>query len=39
MAELFTLEEFPDLYLDACVYNEQHNLVFLSAWSRYNLLQ
>jgi hypothetical protein len=39
MAELFTLEEFPDLYLDACVYDEQHNLVFLSAWGRDTVLQ
>ncbi|HCF5158282.1 TPA: hypothetical protein NIG11_006563, partial [Pseudomonas aeruginosa] len=29
---LYQIEECPDLYVDACVCDEQRNLVFLSAW-------
>ncbi|MHB0818449.1 hypothetical protein ACYCFK_09235 [Stutzerimonas stutzeri] len=36
---LFRIEECPDLYLDACVCDEQRNLVFLSAWGRDTALQ
>ncbi len=28
---LYQIEECPDLYVDACVCDEQRNLVFLSA--------
>lgn len=31
---LYQIEECPDLYVDACVCDEQRNLVFLSAWGR-----
>lgn len=36
---LFQIEECPDLYVDACVCDEQRNLVFLSAWGRDTALQ
>ncbi|WP_313465849.1 hypothetical protein [Pseudomonas nitroreducens] len=36
---LFQIEELPDLYVDACVCDEQRNLVFLSAWGRDTVLQ
>ncbi len=31
---LYQIEESPDLYVEACMYDEQCNLVFLSAWGR-----
>ncbi|OLU25524.1 hypothetical protein BVH03_17910 [Pseudomonas sp. PA15(2017)] len=37
--QLFRMEEFPDLAVDACVCDEQRNLVFLSAWGRDTALQ
>ena len=37
--QLFQIEELPDLYVDACVCDEQRNLVFLSAWGRDTVLQ
>ncbi|MHB9797904.1 hypothetical protein ACYCAX_08835 [Pseudomonas sp. MT3] len=37
--KLFQIEELPDLYVDACVCDEQRNLVFLSAWGRDTVLQ
>lgn len=37
--QLFQIEECPDLYVDACVCDEQRNLVFLSAWARDTALQ
>lgn len=36
---LHQVEECPDLYVDACVCDEQRNLVFLSAWGRDTALQ
>ncbi|WP_256669132.1 hypothetical protein [Pseudomonas sp. MN1F] len=36
---LFQIEECPDLYVDACVFDEQRNLVFMSAWGRDTALQ
>ena len=36
---LFQLDECPDLYVDACVCDEQRNLVFLSVWGRDTALQ
>lgn len=36
---LYQIEECPDLYVDACVCDEQRNLVFLSAWGRDTALQ
>ena len=36
---LFQIEECPDLYVDACVCDEQRNLVFMSAWGRDTALQ
>jgi len=36
---LYQVEECPDLYIDACVCDEQRNLVFLSAWGRDTALQ
>ncbi|KPX38369.1 MULTISPECIES: hypothetical protein [Pseudomonas syringae group genomosp. 2] len=39
MAELFTLIECPDLYVDACACDEQRNLVFFSAWGRDTAIQ
>lgn len=37
--QLFQIEECPDLFVDACAYDEQRNLVFLSAWGRDTALQ
>ncbi|WP_248915993.1 hypothetical protein [Pseudomonas moorei] len=37
--QLFQIEESPDLYVDACVCDEQRNLVFLSVWARDTALQ
>lgn len=37
--QLYRIEECPDLYVDACVCDEQRNLVFLSAWGRDTALQ
>lgn len=37
--KLFQIEELPDLFVDACVCDEQRNLVFLSAWGRDTVLQ
>lgn len=34
MADLYTLDECPELYVDAFACDEQRNLVFLSAWGR-----
>ncbi|MBX8588626.1 hypothetical protein K5D56_04465 [Pseudomonas cichorii] len=36
---LYQIDEFPDLYVDACVCDEQRNLVFFSAWGRDTALQ
>ncbi|AZC24821.1 hypothetical protein [Pseudomonas sessilinigenes] len=36
---LYQIEECPDLYVDACVCDEQRNLVFMSAWGRDTALQ
>ena len=36
---LYQIEECPDLYVDACVCDEQCNLVFLSAWGRDTVTQ
>lgn len=36
---LYPLDECPDLYVDACVCDEQRNLVFLSAWGRDTVIQ
>lgn len=36
---LYWVDECPDLYVDACVCDEQRNLVFLSAWGRDTALQ
>jgi hypothetical protein len=33
-AELYRIEECPDLMVDACVADDQHTLVFLSFWAR-----
>lgn len=38
-SHLFQIEECPDLYVDACVCDEQRNLVFMSAWGRDTALQ
>ncbi|MCR8722487.1 hypothetical protein NVV30_27815, partial [Pseudomonas syringae] len=37
--QLFRIEECPDLYVDACVCDEQRNLIFLSAWGRDTAMQ
>jgi hypothetical protein len=37
--QLFRIEECPDLYVDACVFDEQRHLVFLSIWGRDTALQ
>ncbi|EFW82263.1 hypothetical protein [Pseudomonas savastanoi] len=37
--QLFHIEECPDLYVDACVCDEQRNLIFLSAWGRDTAMQ
>ncbi|MGP0172661.1 hypothetical protein ACSVIJ_12340 [Pseudomonas sp. NCHU5208] len=37
--QLFRIEECPDLYVDACVFDEQRHLVFLSTWGRDTALQ
>lgn len=39
MPNLYTLDECPDLYLDACVCDEQRGLVFMSAWGRDTAVQ
>ncbi|SFY09331.1 hypothetical protein [Azotobacter vinelandii] len=39
LATLHPIEECPDLYVDACVCDEQRNLVFLSVWGRDTALQ
>lgn len=36
---LFHIEECPDLYVDACVCDEQRKLIFLSAWGRDTAMQ
>ena len=36
---LYQIEECPDLYVDACVCDEQRNLIFLSAWGRDTVTQ
>jgi len=36
---LYPVAECPDLYVDACVCDEQRNLVFLSAWGRDTVVQ
>ncbi|WP_349571131.1 hypothetical protein [Azotobacter salinestris] len=36
---LHPIDECPDLYVDACVCDEQRNLVFLSVWGRDTALQ
>ncbi|UXZ97236.1 hypothetical protein K3169_04840 [Pseudomonas phytophila] len=38
-SKLYQIDEFPDLYVDACVCDEQRNLVFFSAWGRDTVLQ
>ena len=37
--QLFHVEECPDLYVDACICDEQRNLIFLSAWGRDTAMQ
>jgi len=37
--QLFQIEECPDLYVDACVCDEERNLVFMSLWARDTALQ
>ncbi|MCK0545824.1 hypothetical protein JTE78_24545 [Pseudomonas syringae pv. aptata] len=37
--QLFRIEECPDLYVDACICDEQRNLIFLSAWGRDTAMQ
>ncbi|NAT57468.1 hypothetical protein CU666_03215, partial [Pseudomonas syringae pv. actinidifoliorum] len=37
--QLIQIEECPDLYVDACVCDEQRNLIFLSAWGRDTAMQ
>ncbi|MBI6846175.1 MULTISPECIES: hypothetical protein [Pseudomonas syringae group] len=37
--QLFQIEECPDLYVNACVCDEQRNLIFLSAWGRDTAMQ
>ncbi|TVT83954.1 hypothetical protein [Pseudomonas sp. H3(2019)] len=39
LTSLYQVDECPDLYVDACVCDEQRNLVFLSAWGRDTALQ
>lgn len=36
---LYQIDEFPDLYVDACACDEQRNLVFFSAWGRDTVIQ
>lgn len=36
---LYQIEECSDLYVDACICDEQRNLVFMSAWGRDTALQ
>lgn len=36
---LYQIEECPDLYVDACMCDEQRNLVFLSTWGRDTVTQ
>ncbi|PRB81544.1 hypothetical protein [Pseudomonas sp. MYb185] len=36
---LYQVDECPDLYVDACVCDEQRNLVFLSVWGRDTAIQ
>lgn len=36
---LYQIDEFPDIYVDACVCDDQRNLVFFSAWGRDTALQ
>lgn len=36
---LYPVVECPDLYVDACVCDEQRNLVFFSAWGRDTVIQ
>jgi hypothetical protein len=36
---LYQIAEFPELYVDACVCDDQRNLVFFSAWGRDTALQ
>lgn len=38
-SKLYRIEELPDLYVDACVCDEQRNLIFLSAWGRDTAMQ
>lgn len=38
-APLYPIEECPDLYVDACVCDEQRQLIFLSAWGRDTVMQ
>jgi len=38
-AVLYQVDECPDLYVDACVCDEQRNLVFLSVWGRDTAIQ
>lgn len=37
--QLFQIQECPDLYIDACVCDEERNLVFASLWGRDTALQ
>lgn len=39
LTRLYPIEECPDLYVDACICDEQRNLVFLSCWGRDTALQ
>ncbi|AMB86037.1 hypothetical protein AWM79_12295 [Pseudomonas agarici] len=39
LTRLYQVDECPDLYVDACVCDEQRNLVFFSAWGRDTALQ
>lgn len=39
MSQLFTVDECPDLFVDACVCDEQRGLVFMSAWGRDTAVQ
>ncbi|WP_122339490.1 hypothetical protein [Pseudomonas caricapapayae] len=39
MPHLYAVDECPDLFVDACVCDEQRGLVFMSAWGRDTVVQ
>ena len=39
MAKIYSMVEIPDLQIDACIKDDNHNLVFLSVWGRDTSIQ